>query len=59
MSIASRAITSAEERLKNTLEHLAMSKCNEDTRAKKKRMVDVARYTLAAVREKAEREATP
>lgn len=59
MSIATRAITSAEERLAQAIYRFETSRGCKETKAAKWRQVELCRYVLEAVKEKAEREATP
>lgn len=49
MSIATRALTSARDRLKQAEDSYRRSTGNEKTKAKKARCVEVAEYTLKAV----------
>ena len=56
MSIASRALTSAKERLRQAEDSYQRSKGNEHTKAKKARCVQVARYILNAVENQVARE---
>ena len=56
MSIGTRARTSAAMRLKDAEEMLRKSKGNSKTAERKKRVIEVARWTLEAVEEKLARE---
>ena len=58
MELIDRAILGAKDRLAAAERNLRVSTGNADTRAKKRRQVEVARITLQALEEKRDRDQT-